>query len=624
MEFSAGTVSLIKFATETARSLLSYSDEDEHRLGKSIERHMRFIQNWTSQTKFMDFVGGQIETDRSTVPLELSQTPRRFRVDPSTQSDLDLKSPIIPEQSSVRDVNILEENYSVLLLGDPGSGKTTTIKRLSRALLFPELYGLNIDTLSVSFPLLIPAREMTSVTLSEEVVRVLDIPVEITKETVKNPRTDEVSEVTIKRVNGQLLESFVVDLLESLKVCLFVDGVDEVHSSLRSNIQRELSSMALHLDQARVFATIRSGYIDAHWDGFAILELCPLEVADVQSIASRNLENPDEFLTEVQSKPYADLLRRPLFLIYLILLFEDSRKLPAEPVFLYERIVDLMLEKWDKKRRIERQTSYTDFLKEEKKRFLSALAYFLFYESSSPGATFDRDNFRNFFKSVCKRFRIPADQGDQVATEIESHTGIVVQVSQDENEFSHLSIQEYLAACYINSLPDLGQTRKYLVGNQSPLAIAVALSNNPDIFLHKLLNIYSKNYSLGIKNNLEIGAFFGRLAQEQPAFIGGYHFGICLIYLAKVLPDEATLLDRHSSFFSNESSVESVRSVLSNYRIASISDDGRFTEFSMFEPTDVDNDYKSVLFETDFCSRGDRLKIDQSFFEWFRSDEYRQ
>ena len=70
--------------------------------------------------------------------------------------------------------------------------------------------------------------------------------------------------------------------------------------------------------------------------------------------------------------------------------------------------------------------------------------------------------------------------------------------------------------------------------------------------------------------------------------------------------------------------MESVRSVLSNYRIASISDDGRFTEFSMFEPTDVDNDYKSVLFETDFCSRGDRLKIDQSFFEWFRSDEYRQ
>src|SRR5262245_28161053 len=89
----------------------------EHALGQ----HCRDVLNWCAQLDPVDSASpGDLEAD--TVPLDLYSEPRRFHGGTD-------------RVSSVTEDDLLRDTAHYLLLGNPGSGKTTTMKRLARRIL---------------------------------------------------------------------------------------------------------------------------------------------------------------------------------------------------------------------------------------------------------------------------------------------------------------------------------------------------------------------------------------------------------------------------------------------------------------------------------------------------------
>jgi hypothetical protein len=119
---------------------------------------------------------------------------------------------------------------------------------------------------------------------------------------------------------------------------------------------------------------------------------------------------------------------------------------------------------------------------------------------------------------------------EEVVRELESHTGILVQSSFETFEFSHLSLQEYLAAHYIVREPSLRNIRVYLEKYAPPVAIAVALSSNPSVWLATiLLRFYERPYFDRL-----LTPMLHRVMLERPYFSVDVTLGVAFL---KVLGD---------------------------------------------------------------------------------------
>jgi len=121
-----------------------------------------------------------------------------------------------------------------------------------------------------------------------------------------------------------------------------------------------------------------------------------------------------------------------------------------------------------------------------------------------------------------------------VASEIESHTGILAAASIDNIEFCHLSLQEYLAADYIVREGSARNYAAYFREYQAPIAVAIALSSNASELFAEL--VLRAAYFFGVTTIPRDIAqpLIRRLILERPYFAVSTGLGLAV---TKILSD---------------------------------------------------------------------------------------
>ena len=109
-----------KHALKRASGVVQTTAED---LELAIGHHLRFVRNWSGEISFTDLKVAKRTTDVF-IDLSLWVSPRRIRMN-STEV---IES--VPLQSLLDN-----RNSHIVLLGQPGAGKTTSMKRLCQLLL---------------------------------------------------------------------------------------------------------------------------------------------------------------------------------------------------------------------------------------------------------------------------------------------------------------------------------------------------------------------------------------------------------------------------------------------------------------------------------------------------------
>lgn len=474
-----------------AKSRSAKPPTSKERVRAALQQHLRQVAKWTGEVHSLD-QPAPFATDTDTVEIGFDSQPRRFAAR--------------GRSVEIGEAELLLGDTHYLVLGNPGSGKSTAVKRIARRVLLQEAQPSE----AIDFPVVLRLRELQrGEPLFGALARALGIDYEVVE------ISGAVGEATVKRIEVRIgtvpISTALPEILSSFRPLVLLDGLDEVWSDTRSEVAEEIALLAENLATGKLIVTSRPSEFVPMLAGLTVIELRPLSEVQIRTIAERRLGDASGFLSALQQLPYRDIADRPLLLTQLTILFDRYGVLPSQPASVYRKVLRILLEEWDAERRVRRPSRYAGFDTDRKADFLADIAFYLTY--SVRQAQFSESDLIAAYEKVYARFSLPANDAKRVVREIETHTGIILSAGADLFEFSHLSIQEYLCASFLvrSGAPLL--VRQALDRHSPSVAVAAAMSSQPSEWLARL--ILDPEHQAWV-DRAGIQSFFYRLMLERP------------------------------------------------------------------------------------------------------------
>lgn len=378
-------------------------------------------------------------------------------------------------------------NTWTVLLGDPGSGKTTFINYLA--------YLVVNNPAALPRPLqnLLPARLI----LREAAARHIAADVEkgaaqMLWDALQDDITLRLGEAAARRLLPYLQERLLHD-----GGLILLDGLDEVPEAQqrRKTLLEAVQELAGQLprERSRILVTARPyAYADRKWhlNDFSILALAPFSEHQVDRFITRwyqavrlstgwNEETAYDkgrrlFLV-LKERPYlADLASRPLLLTLMATLHSSWGQLPEDRADLYEETVKLLLGRWQRAREakgpggepiVEPGITQTLCVGEERIRTaLEALA-FAVHDRQRKELVRDEEPADISEGEVLIAFKALLRNLDPEALlhYLKDRAGLLIARRNGVYTFPHRSFQEYLAACYLANQPQFAERLQQLL-----------------------------------------------------------------------------------------------------------------------------------------------------------------
>ena len=336
----------------------------------------------------------------------------------------------------------------LVILGDPGSGKTTHLKRLLLWCLRkgPESLALPSGML----PVFLPLREL------ENIDRSLDVFIE-----------EQLDSRHYKTPKG-----FGKGLLKRGNLLFLLDGLDEVADlSQREQVAKWIVEALPVYSNCRFVVTCRfAGYSPTVRlnKGFLEMHVRPLTGDQVERfvhnwyrVVEKGLakdpelaegiaaEKADNLIKRLQEPDFRtsrvfELTRNPLLLTNICLVHRHRGELPRKRARLYEECIDVLLEHWREAKGLKVGVTARDGC-----RALQPAAYWLHSKEGRTQAT--AEELKPHIEPVLKAVDWKDGTTEDFLRTIRDDSGLLTGWDQENYGFMHLGFQEYLAAREIRS-----------------------------------------------------------------------------------------------------------------------------------------------------------------------------
>ncbi len=368
----------------------------------------------------------------------------------------------------------LARSQRLVILGDPGAGKTITLKHIALML----ASGQGGERLGLAAPFL-PVR-----------VRLAYFAQELTRSPALSLDNWLFQVVPQQQASHSRLGDFVRLALQRGICAVMLDGLDEVGNepvngqTLRKAVVARVRQFADRWCTAdrpnRLIVTSRiEGYWDEALSNCDHVELSPLSPPDEverfllrwygayehdrdpalppETVQSRAAGRVADLLPQLMDTPSVKrLATNPLLLTILVLIYENVGKLPNGRAKLYETCTDTLLESWREEQTERKSKLLIDLGKESKQivtRVVAAFAYWLHehYPGGAAPLAECRDQLRAILMQDDEGYE--QDDAEEIAGSLLDYAnceaGLLCERGLGRYGFFHLTFEEYLAAYHL-------------------------------------------------------------------------------------------------------------------------------------------------------------------------------
>jgi hypothetical protein len=374
------------------------------------------------------------------------------------------KQPRFESTDIINTNDILNYRDNIAILGEPGAGKTTFLRRIAYAICAEEDFKFFAKGTKY-FPVFIECRGnriRDAINNHEARLNTREFKAEQMR---KNKRSDDYINRHLPLVPHPILiaiaeelneygfpypENLTKRLLEKGNLILFVDGLDEALLKHRPIISNGLTYLKNHFPNNRTILTCRSAEADYLPQGFAVYEITPLSEKQkyrfVDLWFSSRKGEAVSFLEKVVTTHIWSISDRPLLLTLLCALYEAGGDLPKYKVDLYRECAELALRRWDAIRHVKRNSVFKDLSTNQRMDILSKVAAEMMLENDTQ---INRSSLLGRIRNAMEERTIEGSHRDML-DEFVGHTGLIQQVALNAYSFSHKSLQEFFAARYFS------------------------------------------------------------------------------------------------------------------------------------------------------------------------------
>jgi len=381
------------------------------------------------------------------------------------------------------------QNRSVVIKGDPGSGKTTFVSYLAHRLAIQ-----NTGTLE--------DWNEAETDLLPVIVILRDFAKGLPKKLPAQADPRNIWDFILTRLKAQNLSASskpILEMLEHGKALIFLDGLDEVPTrEQRVFVRDAVQAFANRHSNNRFLVTCRvlsyqppksKNEPDLRLANFPEFELAPFdnkkitafidgwygELLNLRTVSVDEAQDSVQRLkTAVQRPELKRLAPNPLLLTVMALVNTHKGRLPDARAVLYDETIDILLWRWEqgskgqeaRLRQLLLEANYQD-------KDLEQVIWQLAYEAhEQTGAEDENDSLAGISELKLQKVLAEKNNGDlnwaaQIIETMKLRAGLLLERDTGVFTFPHRSFQEYLAATYLDAQDDFVDRAKKLTLNPS-------------------------------------------------------------------------------------------------------------------------------------------------------------
>lgn len=453
------------------------------------------------------YVALNAEHETRSLDIERLKNKARTEVDETVEEapDFSYKESAKRTEPSAEIVDLaqaIDKHPRVVILGDPGAGKTTLIRflvlRFAYAIKNQDERVVDNENNDYGVPLL-PVH-----------IRIANYA-----DAFARNRSLTLRDYLLENCDGggadkTALKKVLALTLDAGKAIILLDGLDEiVDAGDRAEIGRRIEQLVVSckLGTRFVITSRIAGYRSAPLVGdFTHYTLRELGIPQIEKFlhkwcpAAERAQTPEALQVEIDKRAQDEIsgilkalndnpgVRRlaanPLMLTILALIHRAGSRLPSRRVELYELAVKTLLEDWEWFRGIPKEHTISET---EAIRLLGPLAFWL-HENKPKGIASEYETKIKLAEELAAWRNLPPESEqiqisvDDFLRRVREHTGIFVERSSRQYGFMHLTFQEYFSARELVRRRNTAIKRIYERRNdprwEEPIKLAIGFISN--------------------------------------------------------------------------------------------------------------------------------------------------